>query len=226
MAEQSSTPLPVTAREPSGSRAARRLRRTGQVPGIVYGGGQEPVSFLVGGRELRHALADAGAVLDLQLDGAKGQPVVLKELTRHPVSGELMHVDLLRVRLDVAIQAQVPLELTGVDDAPGVKAGGILEQPLREVTVEALPTTIPDVIHHDVGSMGVGETITLAALTPPAGVTIIGDPDTLIATITASRMSRGLDEGTEIETETELVGDAEAAGHEGDADAAAGDDSE
>ena len=220
MADQTSTPLTATRREPSGSRAARRLRRTGEFPGIVYGGGEDPVSFSVGARELRHALADAGAVLDLQLDGAKGTPVVLKELIRHPVSGETTHIDLLRVRLDVAIQAQVTIELVGVEDAAGVKLGGILEQPLREVTVEALPASIPDVISHDVTEMEIGDTLLLEALTAPAGVTIIGQPETLIASLTASRMSRGLDdEESEIETETGLVGEGEAAASDEDAGA-------
>jgi large subunit ribosomal protein L25 len=185
MAESSSTPLTATRREPSGSRSARRLRREGAGPGIVYGGGEDPVSFAVNSRDLRHALADAGAVLDLQLDGSKGTPVVLKELIRHPVSGQTTHIDLLRVNLNVAIQAQVAIELIGADTAPGVKQGGVLEQPTREVTVEALPTTIPDVIQHDVSEMEIGDTLTLDAITAPAGVTIISEGETLIASLTA-----------------------------------------
>src|SRR5438045_6738432 len=101
MARESTT-LNVLAREPAGSRGARRLRRSGQVPGVVYGGGEDPVSFQVGARELRSTLAHAGALLDLKLGGAS-QPVVLKEQTRHPVTGDTLHVDLLRVRLDEAI---------------------------------------------------------------------------------------------------------------------------
>ena len=104
----------------------------------------------------------SGAVLDLSVDGGKATPVVLKEAQRHPVRGETMHVDLLRVRLDEAIHAVVPLELTGVDDAPGVKEGGVLEQITRELNVEALPTAIPESIVHDVGEMQIGETILLA----------------------------------------------------------------
>jgi large subunit ribosomal protein L25 len=226
MAEQTSTPLSARRREPSGSRSARRLRHTGEIPGIVYGGEDAPVAFSVNARDLRHALMDTGALLDLQLDGGAGQPVVLKEQVRHPVTGETTHIDLLRVRLDVAIQSQVAVELIGVDDAPGVKLGGVLEQPLREVTVEALPTDIPDVIQADVSALKVGETLTFAALIAPAGVTIIGQPDTLVAAISASRMSRGVGGDAEIETETELVGEAEAAAEaESEAqDADAGDD--
>jgi large subunit ribosomal protein L25 len=223
MADQTSTPLPATRREASGSRAARRLRRSGDVPGIVYGGGEAPIPFAVGARDLRRALADTGAVLDLQLDGDTSVPVVLKELVRHPVSGLTTHVDLLRVRLDVAIQAQVAIELTGGDDAPGVKVGGVLEQQLRDVTIESLPGAIPDVIIHDVSEMNVGDTLTLEALHAPAGVTILGAPDTLVASISASRMAR-TEDGDEIETETERVGEAEAAQDESeDAESADGD---
>ena len=175
MADDSTAALTASRREPSGSRDARRLRRTGAIPGIVYGGGEDPVAFSVDGRELRHALAHGGAVIDLQLDSSAGTPVVLKELVRHPVSGDYTHVDLLRVRLDRPIQASVTIELSGAEDAPGVREGGVLEQLLREVTVEALPTSIPDSIQHDISTMAIGDTLTLASITAPAGVTILTD---------------------------------------------------
>ena len=107
------TKLQVNSRSAEGSRAARRLRRSGRVPGIVYGGGGESVGFDADARELRLALARSGAVLDLSVDGGKATPVVLKEAQRDPVRGETVHIDLLRVRLDEAIHAVVPLELTG-----------------------------------------------------------------------------------------------------------------
>lgn len=209
MADHSTTALQAKQREPSGSRSARRLRRAGDVPGVVYGGGQDPVAFAVNARQLRHALADAHALLDFQLDGGKGTPVVLKELTRHPVSGEAVHIDLLRVRLDQPIQAPVLLELTGVEEAVGVREGGILEQPLREVVVEALPAEIPDSIQYDVSQMNVNDTVTLEVVKAPAGVTFVTDPDTVLATITPPRLQA--EEETAIETETELVGEGEAA---------------
>jgi large subunit ribosomal protein L25 len=204
MAGSQTTALAASVREPSGSRSARRLRRTGNVPGIVYGGGQEPVAFEVNRRDLRNALAHAGAVLDLQLDGAGGTPVVLKELIRHPVSGETMHLDLLRVRLDVKIQAQVVLELSGAEDSPGVRDGGTLEQSTRELTVEAFPTSIPDSLHHDVSELKIGDTLTLAEIVAPDGVTIVGEPDMLIAALHAPRVQS--EEGSEVESETEVVG--------------------
>jgi large subunit ribosomal protein L25 len=203
------TALSVSGREPGGSRAARRLRREGGVPGVVYGGGEDPVAFQVEARALRQALAHAGAVLDLSIDGAATTPVVLKELARHPVSGDTIHVDLLRVRLDQAIQATVFLELSGVEDAPGVKEGGVLEHVTRELTIEALPTDIPDSLHHDVSGMVIGDTLTLEALSAPPGVTLLDDPETVIATLTPPRLQ--IEEEEEIEAETELVGEGEEA---------------
>jgi large subunit ribosomal protein L25 len=216
MARRDSTALKVSAREPGGSRSARRLRRDGNVPRVVYGGGDEPVSFQVPARELRHVLQGAGAVLDLSIEGATSSPVVVKELTRHPISGETVHLDLLRVRLDVKIQSTLALELTCAEDAPGVKDGGVLEHVTRELTIEALPGDIPDSLSHDVSSMQVNDTLTLEALTPPPTVTLLDDPETVIATLTPPRLQ--LETEDEIESETEVVGEREAAaeGEEGE----------
>jgi large subunit ribosomal protein L25 len=215
MASSKSTALTVALREPDGSRSARRLRREGNVPGVVYGGGEDPVAFQVQARTLRNALAHAGAVLDLSIDGAPPTPVVLKELDRHPVSGATMHLDLLRVRLDQPIQATVALELIGEEDAPGVKEGGVLEHVTRELTIEALPNDIPDSLKHDVSQMQIGDTVTLEALAGSSAVKLLDDPETVIATLTPPRLQ--VEDTEEIEQETAVVGEAEAAG--GDADA-------
>jgi large subunit ribosomal protein L25 len=205
------TKLDVKTRSGEGSRAARRLRRSGRVPGVLYGGGGEPIGFDADARELRHALAGAGAVLDLSLDGKKATPVVLKEAQRDPVRGDTVHVDLLRVNLDVAIHAVVPLELTGGDDSPGAKEGGVLEQITRELNVEALPTAIPESIVHSVEEMQIGETVLLSALDIPEGVTLLDDlEETVVATLSPPRLQTEAEE--EIESETELVGDSAAGG--------------
>ncbi len=202
-----STKLEVRSRDAEGSRAARRLRRTGRVPGVLYGGGGESLGFDVDARELRLALARSGAVLDLSIDGAKATPVVLKEAQRHPVRGETVHVDLLRVRLDQAIHAVVPLELTGVDDAPGVKEGGILEQIVRELNVEALPTAIPEAIVHEVGEMQIGDTIGLEQIVMPDGVALLDEiEEATVATLSPPKLQA---EADELEAETELVGEGE-----------------
>jgi large subunit ribosomal protein L25 len=214
---RASTNLQVSSRTPEGSRAARRLRRTGRVPGVLYGGGGDPLSFDVDARELRLALAAAGAVLDLSVDGARATPVVLKDAQRDAVRGHTVHVDLLRVNLDTAISAVVPLELTGADDAPGAREGGVLEQITRELNVEALPNDIPEAITHDVSELQINDTVMLEALSVPAGVTLLDDPETVIATLTPPRLQAELEE---IEAETALVGE-EAARAEGEPEAEA-----
>jgi large subunit ribosomal protein L25 len=203
------TTLDVTSRSAEGSRSARRLRRSGRVPGVLYGGGDKPIGFDADARELRHALAGSGAVLDLSIDGGKATPVVLKDAQRHPIRGETVHVDLLRVRLDEAITAVVPLELLGTEDAEGVKLGGVLEQITRELNVEALPTSIPESIVYDIGNMEIGDTILLSAIVAPEGVTLLDEvEETVVATLSPPRLQTESTE--EIESETEVVGEAGA----------------
>ncbi len=215
------TQLKVSARSAEGSRSARRLRRTGRVPGVLYGGDGEPVSFHADARELRLALAGTGAVLDLSVDGARSTPVVLKDAQRDAVRGDTLHVDLLRVRLDTAIPAVVALELTGVEDAPGTREGGVLEQITRELNIEALPTAIPESVVHDVSEMQINDTVTLDAVRLPAGVTLLDESpeEVTVATLTPPRLQAELDE---IEAETELVGaEAKAEAEDATADEAA-----
>jgi large subunit ribosomal protein L25 len=213
MATDTTTKLSVRPRSDAGSRGIRRLRRAGLVPGVVYGGGQDPVAFEVGERELRHALAASGAVIEVELDGASTS-VVLKDRQAHPVRGETMHVDFVRVDLNVAIQSPVPVVLEGAEDAPGVRDGGVLQQTTTELLVEALPNDIPENITVDVSGMEAAGTLTLGDLTAPEGVTFLDDPE---ATIIASITTPDVEEDTDaIETETEVVGEgagtAEASG--------------
>ena len=153
MAGSDTTSLPVASRPVEGSRATRRLRRRGLVPGVVYGGTGEPRPFEVEAKLLRNTLAHAGAVIDLDIDGSGAEPVIVKDVQRHPVRGETMHVDLLRVNMSQPIQSTVMLELHGADVAPGVVEGGVLSQDTRELNIEALPGDLPDVLTHDVSAM-------------------------------------------------------------------------
>jgi large subunit ribosomal protein L25 len=210
-----STRLNATVREIEGSRANRRLRREGRVPAVIYGGGEEPVALSVDARELRHALHGAGAVLEIAVEGDL-QNAVVKDTQLHPVRNEALHIDFVRVRMDVAIQSIVTLELVGGDDSPGTTEGGVLEQQLREVNVEALPGDIPEAIQHDVSHLEMNATVTVADVSAPSGVTILDDPELVVASITLPRLEV---ETEEPETETEVVGEGEgeAAAVEGDA---------
>jgi large subunit ribosomal protein L25 len=205
MAAHGSTSLALSARTPAHSRETRRLRRQGLVPGVIYGEGGAPEHFAVDGRILRNTLAHSGAILEVSIDGGAGTPVLVKDIQRHPVRGEAMHVDLLRVNMAETIHTTVTLELTGGDDAPGVSEGGVLSQGTHELNIEALPGDIPDSIVVDVSGMEMNATLTLSAVTPPSGVTLLDDPEeTVVATITPPT-AEPVDE--EIETETEIVGD-------------------
>jgi large subunit ribosomal protein L25 len=209
--------LSLLAREPEGSRSARRLRRQGLVPGVLYGGDEAPHHFAVDARVLRNTLARAGQVLEVGLEGGGTANVLVKDVQRHPVRGEAVHVDLLRVRMDEAIHAAVPLELTGAEAAPGVVEGGVFNQELRELSIEALPGDIPDAVHHDVSGMELNATLTLEVLSAPSGVTLLDDPETVIATITPPSAEPAEEE---IETETEVIGDEAVESDEAQAQAA------
>lgn len=217
--KNTSTTLQISSREAGSSRDTRRLRREGRVPGVLYGRGQDPQSFAVDARELRHALAGSGAVLELDLDGQKTS-AVLKDTQRHPVRGEIMHLDLVRVDLNQAISAVVTVELVGADDSQGVKDGGIIGQITREVTIEALPNAIPETITFDVSGLNVNDTVGLDQLVMPDGVTLVDETeDVVLVTVTPPTIDADAEEGDEIETETERVGDEPAAEGDSDTDA-------
>ena len=200
------TSLTLEPRDDQGSRASRRLRRAGFVPGVVYGVGGETSSFKVEARRLRAVLAEGHALFDVELDGGNRQPVIVKDQQRDPVKGAVIHLDLLKVRLDQTIQSTVPLELEGIEEAPGVKEGGVLEHVTRELNIEALPTDIPDRIVANVSGLGIAETMTLASVTAPAGVTLLDDiEETVVATVTAP--SEVVEEPEEVEEEAALVGE-------------------
>jgi large subunit ribosomal protein L25 len=216
------TKLTLTPRDPSSSRATRRLRREGNVPGVVYGGGADPQPFQVDERELRHALAARGAVLELTI-GGDSTPAVLKDAHHDPVRGTTLHVDFLRVRLDVAITTTVVLELVGGEEAPGVREGGVLEHITRELNIEALPGDIPESIQFDVSAMQINDTVTLSAVTAPRGVTLLDDlEETVVATLVPPTVDVEAEEEA-IEEETEVVGEGEAEAEGAEADADAGD---
>ena len=209
MASKRST-LKAAPRADFGSRASRRMRRDGVVPGVVYSGGSDAKPFQVSERDVRSLFSEGAALFDFEIEGSKAVPVVVKEQQHHPVRGSLQHLDLMQVKLDEAIQAEVAIELEGVDDAPGVRGGGVLEHVTREITIEALPTEIPDNLVVDVSAMEVNETLQLSAVTAPDGVKFVAeDPEEItIVTLSPPRVE---EVEPEVEEETEVVGEGETA---------------
>jgi len=222
--------LKAQERSEFGSRTSRRLRRAGLVPGVVYGGGSEARAFQAPEREVRNVLVHGGALIDVEIEGSRAVPVVIKEQQRDPVRGSLVHLDLQEVKLDEAIHADVAVELIGAEDAPGVKnGGGVLEHVTHQVTISALPTAIPESIPADVSAMEIGDTLQLSAVPAPEGVEYVLAEGTeadevTIATLSPPRVEE--EPEPEVEEEAELVGEtgeAPSAEGEGAEDAAAGD---
>jgi large subunit ribosomal protein L25 len=227
MADGNRPTLEVDERPERGTRATRRLRRDGFVPGVVYGGQgrEDAMSFKVNSRVLRTVLVDGSALIDLKVNGGTALPVIVKDRQLDPVRDEIIHIDLLEVRLDEKIQTQVGVHIEGAEEAPGIKEGGVLEQVSHQLNIEALPTAIPDAIVVDVSGMEIAATMHLSEVAAPEGVEFLDDlEETIIATVV---VPTEVEEPEEIEEETELVGEdgepIEAPAEEGEEPAAEGD---
>jgi large subunit ribosomal protein L25 len=200
--------LAVRPRAEVGSKQARKLRASDEVPGVIYSRDAEARPIVVGVRDLRHAVAGNGglhAILDVTVQGTRGaKPAVIKDLQVDPVRDRVIHIDLHEIRLDEPITTTVPVQLAG--EAPGVTMGGSISQPVHEVNVTGLPADIPDHIAADISALDVGGTLRLADVTPPEGITFADDLDnTVLATITAPITD------ADLVTEAEAEAAAEAA---------------
>ena len=179
--------LQVRERERLGSADARRLRKEGFIPGVLYGNGKQPYAICIPERELRRVLTGASglhAILDVVLEGQKTTHAsILKDYQQDPLRGHISHVDLQEVRLDQPIQASVNVQLIG--EPEGVKEGGVLSQVQREINVEALPMEIPEHIDLDVSGMAIGDSLRLVDLPEREGVKYLDNPEeTVLATVT------------------------------------------
>jgi large subunit ribosomal protein L25 len=213
MATLDAPTLDLTTRSDRGSRAMRRLRREGKVPGILYGGDAEPTPIEVDARILRNTLAHTGAVIQVTVDGGGAVPVQVKDVQRHAVRGEIVHADFFRVDMKVAIQAAVPVEVINVEQAEGVVQGGVLSQESNQITVEALPGDMPESLTYDASGLQINDTAFVTAVPLPEGVTLVDDPETVLVSITIPRAT--LEETDELETEVAVVGDEARAQAEG-----------
>ena len=211
-----------------GSSATRRLRRENKIPGVLYGLGDEPVSVAVAYGELRAALStDAGLnqLINLDMGGEKALSIV-KELQRHPVRDEVIHVDFLRVDPNAEISVDVPIVLEG-DARKVTDESGMVDQTLFSLTVLATPTTIPNEVTVDISDLEINASVRVADIALPAGVRTDVDPEEAVAVGTVTRSTleaMAADEAAEAGEDGE--GDAGDAGGDdaGDGDADAGDD--
>lgn len=226
--------LEVRERTAHGSRESRRLRRSGLIPGVLYGrGAVHPIA--IPERDLRRALGGPGGlhtILDVVVQGDGGtHPAVLKEFQRDPVRGKVIHVDLHEVRLDRPIQTAVSVTLLG--EPAGVKEGGVLQQVTREVNLEALPMKIPEHLELDVSGLGIGESLRVADLRAVPDVTFLDDPDETVLAVVLQptkieEPEEVPEEGAEVEglAEGEEAPEGAAEASESDASSSPGDTSE
>lgn len=178
--------LTAEKRTERGSRPAGRLRRSGKVPAVVYGLGSDTLEVSVPARELNHLLASgANTLITLKVEGEEALALA-RQVHRHPTRGELLHVDFVRVRTDVAVAAEVVLHLTG--EPAGVLDGGVLEQLIFQVAIEAKPQDIPHDLSADVSHLDIGDQIRLNEVTLPPGVATTMEVDALVAQVIAPRV--------------------------------------
>ncbi len=168
-----------------GTREARRLRCQGKVPGVVYGHKEEPVSLSLAREELERIIRHGVHVVDLKTDGAV-QKALIRDVQWDHLGLQLLHVDFARVAEDERVTVNVPIEVRGV--APGVTAGGVLDQPIHSVEVECLVTSVPDSIRVNVGDLQIDSAIHVRDLKLPPGVTVLGDPDQIVVHVTQKQL--------------------------------------
>jgi large subunit ribosomal protein L25 len=196
-----------------GSRPSGRLRREGKVPAVVYGLGTDAVSISVPARELQHILAgEAGANTLINLDvGGESVLTLARQIHRHPTKGQLVHVDFVRIDRDVAVSAEIPIHAVG--EAEGVKDGGLLEQIMFHLTVEAMPGNIPVALEIDVSELAIGDQLRVEDMSLPEGVTTEVETDTVVVQVAAPRVvaeEEEAEEGEAVEGEAGEGGAAEA----------------
>ena len=178
--------LPIEKRDGRGTRTARKMRTTGRVPGVVYGHKEETVSVSVSADALMSAVRHGARVVDLRYDGDL-QKAQIAELQWDHLGMELLHVDFRRVAADERIHVTVLIEVKGI--APGVTAGGVLDQPIHTLSVECAADSVPETIRVNINELQLGGAIHVRELHLPPGVTALADPDAIVVHVTAPQVA-------------------------------------
>jgi large subunit ribosomal protein L25 len=215
--------LRALKRTVSGSRPARRMRRDGQIPAVVYGVGIDTQEIAIERRSLLgvlHTAAGLNALINVQVEDGDEVLTVAREVQRDPVRGDITHLDFIKVSLDIAIDAEVGLEFIGTPQ--GVKdEGGFIETIENAVMISALPTAIPTSIAVDISELGIGDTLKVEDLPVMEGVTYLTEPDrplvtVLLPSVIEEEVPEDLLEGEEGEAPEEGEVRDEASGVESD----------
>ena len=217
--------LNAQSRTDTGKGASRRLRHAGKIPAIIYGGGKDPESLTLSHNEVLRNLENEAFyshILSIKIDG-KETRAILRDLQRHPSRYMVLHMDLQRVREDEKLKTSVPLHFLGEEEAPGVKAGGLVSHDLTELEVECLPKDLPEYIEVDVSALDIGDSIHLSGITVPEGVTLLelarGEGhDQSVVSVHVKRVVEEVEETVEGEVAAEGEEKAGEAGEAGEAD--------
>ena len=205
------------SREEFGKGFAGRLRKEGFVPGVLYGPGiEDTVSIKFKSMELERAIhghSGSNVLLNLDIDGKDAKTVMVKSLVRHPVVDTLQHVDVINIRMDKIVTVDIPVSLIG--KCEGVTLGGIMQQESRTISVECLPSDIPDNIEVDVTSLNIGDSIHVSDVTAPKGLKIVEDASHTIVLITAPIVEEEVKTAEETEAELEESFKEKGEGEEG-----------
>jgi large subunit ribosomal protein L25 len=204
----------ATPRPPQGTRPARRLRAEGKVPGVVYGLGADPITLSVDWRELRSALVTEqglNAVIHLDIEGGEKTPTLVKEMQRHPVRRNVLHVDFIRVDLSKTVDVEVPIHLEGEAEAV-TREEGVVDQVLTSLLITAKPDDIPAALTLDISGLEIGHALRVGDLSLPAGVTTNVDGEEPVVTAT-----HGVSEADLEAAEAEVAGEPEEGAEEAEA---------
>jgi large subunit ribosomal protein L25 len=199
--------LKVTKREVRGTKACRRLRAEGQIPAVIYGHGQDPVAVQMPAEEFERALRHHSRMFDLRL-GRKKESVLLRDIQHDSLGDEIVHADFVRVAMDETIEIEVPVTLKG---KPKVEHA-VLQQTLASLQIECLPSDIPEEILAPVGHLEMSQSISVADLELPEGVTAVTDPETVVATLTPATVEE--EPAEEAAAAVEAVEEPEVIGRE------------
>ncbi len=214
--------LEADKREDAGTQVAKKLRRQGIVPAVVYGGKQDCYPIQVNAIRFRDILKSSASeqiLVNLQIAGAKEKDklALIQQVQHHPLTGDVLHIDFNAVQEDVHIHASVPIELTG--EPVGVKHGGILDHQLHQVEVSCLPADLPSMLSFDVSNLDINDALHVGEVSFPEGVEPGADGGVVIAIVSESSAAKSEGEEEEAAAEAEAAADAEGAeegGGEGD----------
>lgn len=202
------SPLVVEAIERSefGKNASRRLRVRGMIPGVVYGHGSGTVNIAVDPKRLLEILTSEtgrNSIFKLQVAG-RADDVLVREYQLHPLKGTLIHADFQRIAMDEVMEFDVPVEMVG--NAPGVKAGGVLDLVLRELTLECMPGDVPDHIQVDVSAMEIGDAVRVSDLKVDSSkIKVLDDPHLVVLTLVPPRVEEEPVAAAEQPAEPEVI---------------------